>query len=398
MVGGLVGVNVWKRKQPTSASPKSLVTTIKGDARTTRAFAWYSDSPQADAIVQVAKGAGNGSFEGSNVLVVKGTSRAIRTGGGREQGAHQVEVTGLSPGTTYTYRVGSGEGGAWSEPASFTTEEADASRFTFINVTDSQGETEGDFALWGATLDRAFATYPDARFIVHNGDLTENPQDEKAWDAFFRQARRYLTSIPLMPVTGNHDEEGGKADRFVSHFNVPDNGAEGSIPGTTYSFDYGTAHVVVLNTESNLKAQTKWLRDDLARTGKPWKIIALHRGPYGGNRNEKVEEWTSVFDEFAVDLVLQGHNHEYSRSYPLRGGSIAGDGVRPVRGREGTVYVVANTAGPKFNKKKEDLFYHKVHVQNGKQVFAAITIDGGTLTYRAYEADGNKLDEFVIVH
>lgn len=39
-----------------------------------------------------------------------------------------------------------------------------------------------------------------------------------------------------------------------------------------------------------------------------------------GNSYKKVEDWTDIFDTYQVDLVLQGHNHEYSRSYPLRGG------------------------------------------------------------------------------
>jgi 3',5'-cyclic AMP phosphodiesterase CpdA len=247
-------------------------------------------------------------------------------------------------------------------------------------------------------MDQAFAQFPDARFIIHNGDLTEEPEDETAWDAFFRTAQKWLKRIPLMPVTGNHDEVDGKADRYTSHFYLPDNGAKGSIPGTSYSFDYGTAHITVLNTESNLDKQTEWLRQDLAGTNKPWKIVAMHRGAYGGNTYKKVEKWVAVLDEFQVDLVLQGHNHEYSRSYPLRNGKKTGDGEGVIANRQGTVYVVTNTSGPKFNKKKDDQFYHKVHIQNELQMYAGITIEGDALTYQAYDVKGKKLDEFVLQH
>lgn len=112
---------------------------------------------------------------------------------------------------------------------------------------------------------------------------------------------------------------------------------------------------VYLNTESKVKKQTEWLKADLAATNQPWIIVALHHGPYGGNQNDALlDKWVPLFDEFGVDLVLQGHNHEYSRSYPLKGNQIVKDG-------DGTVYVVTNAAGSKFNKKKDDLYYHADH-------------------------------------
>ncbi|MEI7024809.1 metallophosphoesterase family protein [Paenibacillus sp. y28] len=136
--------------------------------------------------------------------------------------------------------------------------------------------------------------------------------------------------------------------------------------------------------------RAEWLRKDLSATRQPWKLVAIHRPAYGGSQDEKVlKRWAPVFDEFGVDLVLQGHNHEYSRSYPMTNNRITGD-------KEGTVYVVANTSGPKFNEKKDDQFYHRVHFQNNKQMFAGIRVGQDALTYEAYDADGRKLDEFVL--
>ncbi|MBB3110808.1 putative phosphodiesterase [Paenibacillus phyllosphaerae] len=388
---------LWK-KEGSSPMPESLVTTFHDDPRVSRAFTWYTDTTKSASVVQLVPAVGKVNFGGPNVITITGASSVIDEGKGVKRGVHKVNVTGLTPGTAYTYRVGSGEPEEWSEPAQFTTEGEEEAAFSFINVTDSQGTTEADFKLWGATLARAFALFPQAQFIVHNGDFTEEPTDETAWEQLFTQSRSWVTSIPLMPVTGNHDEVDGNAERFVSHFHVPNNGAGGSIPGTSYSFNYGSAHIVVLNTESNLKGQIEWLRNDLALTDKPWKIVAMHRGAYGGSMYKKLDKWVEIFDEQEVDLVLQGHNHEYSRSYPLRDGRITGDGNSPVRNHAGTMYVVTNTAGTKFNEKKEDLFYHKVHLQNEKQMFAGITIDGDTLTYEAYDVDGQKVDAFVIEH
>lgn len=387
-VAVFAGVELLQVKQQSPLKPRSIVTTFKTDPQTSRAFTWYTVKPDAAAVVQIAKGATITSFDGPDVLTFHGTTTKIDTGDGILQGVHKANATNLEPGTRYSYRVGSGEADGWSIPAEFVTEAANTTDFTFINVTDSQGVNEVDFDLWGRTLGNAFAKFPDASFIVHNGDLTEDPEDETSWYYFFEKAQPWLGRNAFMPATGNHDEVDGKADRYLSHFNLPENGAPDNLPGTSYSFDYGTAHFVFLNSESNVKEQKTWLSADLAGTTQPWIIVAMHQGPYGGNRKKSlVEHWVPIFDEFGVDLVLQGHNHEYSRSFPLKHDKIAEDG-------KGTVYVVTNAAGSKLNKKKEDLFYHEVHMQNGKPAFAGIRINGDSLIYEAYDIDGQKLDAF----
>ncbi|MGO4546088.1 purple acid phosphatase family protein [Paenibacillus sp. 2TAB23] len=396
LLAGAVGME-WLR-QSDAKKPIAVVTTFKGDPMTNRAFTWHSMKLNEEALVQVWEGTGEIDWKHEKVLTFTGNTTAVAIAENERQAVHKAEASGLEPGTVYTYRVGSGDARSWSEPAVFTTEAVDKDSFTFINVTDSQGVVEQDFTLWGNTLDKAFAMFPEASFIVHNGDLTEEPADEQAWTNLFNKAEEWVKSVPFMPVTGNHDEIEGHAERFVSHFDLPENGAAGSFPGTSYSFDYGPVHFVFLNTESNIKEQASWLRSDLAGTEKEWIIAALHQGPYGGNMNKKVKGWTELFDEFKVDLVLQGHNHEYSRSYPLRDGKVTGDGDSVVQNREGTVYVVTNTSGQKFNEKKEDKFYHKVHFQNEKQMFAGITISGNKLTYQAYDVYGRKWDEFVLAH
>lgn len=379
-----------------SAAPYDVVTTFKGDAETSRAFTWYTTDSGAAGRLEVIQG-GNAVFSGDAVMKVDAENTVITTDKG-SRGVHKAEVTGLEAGTLYTYRVGTGHDGEWSTAAQFTTADADSEEVTFINITDSQGVTAADFKLWGNTLNKAFQTFPAAQFIVHNGDFTEEPEDSAAWDSFFGNVQSLVASYPLMPVTGNHDEIDGKAAEFTSHFNLPDNGAKGSIAGTSYSFDYGPVHVTVLNTESNLKKQTDWLEADLAGNDKKWKIVAIHRPAYGGNTYKKLDDWTEIFDKYQVDLVLQGHNHEYSRSYPLLKGAIVPEGENPAGAARGTVYVVTNASGSKFNEKKEDQFYHKVHFQNNKQMFAGITVSGNTLSYEAYDVDGNKLDEFILRH
>jgi len=398
----VVGVFFWveSRKDEARDKPHSLVMNVGEDAATVRSFTWQSGSKLNRSLIQYVESESRDvDWDSVHAMTVEGTFDLIAADGNRHM-VHQATITGLQASKTYAYRVGDGSAKGWSGTELFYTI-TDSHRdggFAFINVTDSQGETEKDFKLWGDTLKQAARTVPDAAFIVHNGDLTEDPKDMGAWDSFFREAAPWLSSVPLMPVTGNHDEVDGDAEPFVSLFHVPDNGAPESIEGTTYYFDYDDARFIMLNTESNIKGQTKWLEDVLEKNTRKWVIVSLHRGPYGGNQNKNIGDWVELFDRYEVDLVLQGHNHEYARSYPLRDGKIAPGNDSYVLDRAGTVYVVTNAAGQKLNEKKKDQFYHKVHLQNGKRMFAAVRISGNTLRFQAYDTDGKLWDEFVLEH
>lgn len=379
--------------------PYAIVTTITGDPSTSRAFTWHTESGTNKAVVQLKKGDGSGDWSSDEVIEIAAVSASVSTDSmNKGETVHKAEATGLAPGTTYSYRVGSSDRNSWSKTAKFTTADDESDSFQFIYVADSQGEVEADFELWGNTLAAAFSTHPEAGFIVHTGDLVEDPENDKAWTYFFEKAERWIMNAPLMPATGNHDEVDGNASAYLSHFNLPDNGAEGSLPGTNYTFEYGNALFVYLNSESNIDGQTEWLKEQLQQADQEWIIAVMHEGPFGGKRKKALNDWVDLFDEYGVDLVLQGHNHEYSRSYPLRNGKVVGDGESPVYDRAGTVYVVANTSGQKFNKKKDDQFYHAVHFQNEVQMYAGITITGKQLVYEAYDVNGQKLDEFVLQH
>ncbi|WP_010275852.1 purple acid phosphatase family protein [Paenibacillus senegalensis] len=376
-------------------SPQAIVTTFRGDPRTSRAFTWHTETPYEDPVLQVVKGTDAANFQDpARLLEFQGEASKLTLHDGKIKGIYKAEATELEPGESYLYRVGDGNEARWSEAAAFRTEPNNMEGFTFINVADSQGVTEQDFELWRNTLEEAFRQFPEAQFLIHNGDLTENPEDDAAWNHLLNKARPWTASVPLMPVTGNHDQVDKQAAAFISHFHLPDNGAANLLPGTTYTFDYGPVHFVMLNSEGKFKEQAEWLKRDLEVNRKPWVIVAIHRPAYGGNQTKKViKHWVPLFDEYGVDLVLQGHNHEYSRSYPLKNGDItSSDGS--MASSDGTVYVTINTSGQKFNEKKESQFYHKVHLQNRKQMYAAITVTDDTLSYQAYAVDGELVDEF----
>jgi len=164
-----------------------------------------------------------------------------------------------------------------------------------------------------------------------------------------------MADTPFYAVLGNHDAYVGKLtafnDAYAAYyfFNAPQNGLpEGvwntALPKTEaaakfralagrnypalgfYSFDYGAAHIVVLDNSGGGKsddpAVMAWLDQDLKATKQPWKFVALHVPPfqvtvshYGDQRQRK---FAPIFEANGVDVVFAGHVHNYQRSKPLK--------------------------------------------------------------------------------
>jgi hypothetical protein len=76
-------------------------------------------------------------------------------------------------------------------------------------------------------------------------------------------------------------------------------------------------------------AQTRWLEATLAAASQDesvdWIIVQMHQDALSssknGNGSDKGirETWLPLFDRYGVDLVLCGHDHDYERSWPVRG-------------------------------------------------------------------------------
>ncbi|MDP3131290.1 MAG: metallophosphoesterase, partial [Bacillota bacterium] len=165
--------------------------------------------------------------------------------------------------------------------------------------------------------------------------------------------------------------------------------------GKTYSFDYGSAHFVAIDTElfcdgttecadydeTNAGILVDWLEADLAAADAVWTIVFLHRGPYSLSYDTTTvrDLLVPVFEAYGVDLVLSGHDHQYSRSvyysgdpivfnrsdaYPLGTVSLLGTGdgldFNEYSSSIGTTYLVGNSAGTKFysDSSQSGIFVH----------------------------------------
>src|SRR5690606_12101594 len=96
------------------------------------------------------------------------------------------------------------------------------------------------------------------------------------------------------------------------------------------------------------------------------------------------------------DLVLQGHNHQYARSYPMRDGKIISDEKDALQAKSGTVYITLNAAGLKLNPVKSEKKYHAVLFQNELQMYGVVKVTEENLTYEAYDVNQQLLDKVII--
>ena len=380
-------------EETTGHLPQSVISNFAQNAATTRNFSWFtSDDPSQPNLIEYCTKSTFKGFDKDNILKVTANDSDIET----EVGArilHKVELSGLTPDTGYVYRVGNDTDG-YSAQGIFKTTGLASNKFTFIDITDTQGTTAADYNAWRRTLDKALAKYPNASFTMLTGDLVDSGQSIRQWDMFANAARQELLNMPLVPVVGNHDAENfiGKAsgvENFTERFDLPQITDTGAADGTVYSFDCENAHIAVMNTEcgkNQLQQQADWLCSDMTKSNKLWKIVALHRGPYGGmhDSSDIRRAWGPVFDKLGIDLVLQGHDHNYIRSFPMKNGM-------KVKNGKGTLYLVANTGGVKFYPTFARS-WQAVDLQPHKQMYLAVTLNNRKLSVVAYDVSNHLWD------
>ena len=277
-----------------------------------------------------------------------------------------------------------------------------ANSFTFIHVSDTQ---RGPIQ-FGSILS---SVKSKADFLLHTGDLVQNPQ-EQDWIDMLDTNFAHLSVIPMMPVSGNHEINAGfKNNDTFRHFNnkIPSQSPIDS--GYFYSFIYGNVKFIMLNTndvKSNklTTQQYDWLVSELKSNACKWTIVALHNPLYGvgewGTKNNTValalqEQLKSIFAQYGVDLVLQGHDHTISRSFPIDGeGNPKTETVEKINGVDysvnpaGVIYLTNGTSGM-VTRNPEDYDKSLYKYATGSKVasYAEISVEGDKLTVAVKHID-----------
>jgi purple acid phosphatase-like protein/calcineurin-like phosphoesterase family protein len=327
------GPVLWRRPGVTVGRPRAPRIGWGADPRTTLTVSWATTLPVRNPVVDFGVDDGFGRTFPAETRTVPGWGVNY----------HRVTVDGLAPGRAYRYRIR--HDGAAGPARTVRTAPPTASPFTFAAYGD-QGTTAGAEQLMAVLA----AAAPDFTFCLGDlcyadasgGVLPAGRVDHQAWDRWLRLVSRATASTAaLLPAVGNHEIETGMGDwgydGFLTRIALPGNGLAG-LP-TTWSARWGNVALVAVdandvsteitrNNDVSGGAQELWLARTLAvHRADPevdWIVVGFHHCVYCTNTlhgsDAGVRRWVPLFDHFGVDLVINGHNHCYERTHPLRAG------------------------------------------------------------------------------
>ena len=338
---------------------------------------------------------------------------------------HTATFEGLTPDTTYLYRVGDGSNhnrSNWSEWFEFTTATAGASDFSFIYVGDAQNNMKEHVS---RVFRRAFQERPNAELFVHAGDLIDVGDRDFEWGEWFHANDVTAGNINQLATPGNHEYFREAAANNVlnpyweTQFTYPDNGPKPGADvtdttvhdlldkGNVYYVDYQGVRFVSLDSNAGqafpssqperrrewYEIQAEWLDGVLADNPNQWTVVFFHHPIFsvssGRDNPLQRELWLPVIEGHDVDLVLQGHDHTYGRGH-LKNTASGNSGVH-----KGTVFAVS-VSGPKMYNVSGQVWTDNdaVMASSGQdtQLFQIIDVSGRELRYEARNALGEFHD------
>jgi hypothetical protein len=262
----------------------------------------------------------------------------------------------LQPDTAYVYQIVSD--GETQVSGAFRTAPEGRVPFRFTSVGDIAC---GDLAYNKASLN-AEATAASVELfdpVVHlvNGDLSYANSNQlyqpQVWAEYFDNTQFSAANRPWMPTLGNHENEPGNGPQgylsYQTRFTLPGNGSA-DFEGNWYSFQIGSVLFVMLDnndvcyqvdTGTYLSTgdnqiltgysggeQERWLewtlREASTDNSVDWIVVVMHQPAMSTSDAEGSDlgirqNWMPLFYQYGVDFVLAGHDHDYERSYVVKG-------------------------------------------------------------------------------
>ncbi|MBD9197919.1 MAG: hypothetical protein EGQ09_12845, partial [Clostridiales bacterium] len=379
-----------------------------GSNETEMNFTWYANVPEAGTLwIAKADQLVNGAMPAAAETVTASAEQANKS----DFYSNQCTVTGLEAGTQYAYQLMNGD--TSSEIHTFTTAKSGAFEFLFAGDPQlgASGNLNSDNSGWAQTLKAAVEKVPDAAFLLSAGDQVNTATNEAQYSAYLEQSQLY--DLPVATVVGNHDSSSNSYDQ---HFNVPNESSLGKTPASAdYWFRYGNTLFLVLNVNNTSTAEHKAFMEDAIskNTDAAWKVVAMHHSVYSvanhATENDILQRRNGlvpVFKALDIDVVLQGHDHVYVRSYMMDGLTPVTDAAEydtaeknSVTDTDDILYITANSAsGSKYYDIKNETFnYAAVKRQEKTPTYSKVSVSDSRFQITTYRTnDGSVLDEFTI--
>ena len=212
---------------------------------------------------------------------------------------------------------------------------------------------------------------------------------------------------------GEHDVSRGNFtyDQYLKHFNLTK---------PYYSFDYKNVHFIAMATPKNTlipynatSDQYQFIKRDLMEANKnnntDWIIVYAFRPFYSSNSthpglDELQDLYHPLFDKYHVDLILQAHNHNYQRTYPLSYNYtrqytpiITDKNTESYNNiKNGQIFVTVGTGGAEFYNFTGQAPYVVKQLLLHGFLNVDVTNNGSKLSLTFYENTGIARDHFTI--
>ncbi len=401
------------------------------------------------------------------------TFAKVAMGGIEPHRVYHAAVTELQPGEVFGYRVSLGDKQVFESEARAPKAADQPYRFVTFGDCGAGTPEQRQIAL------RTFNLKPD--FVMITGDIVYgkgliSEYLSKFWPVYNADIASPALGVPLMRSTlfvaapGNHDiasrdlEKSPDGLAYFYYWYQPLNGpigAEGGplvapVPGpesnkkaflnaagrafpqmANFSFDYANSHWTILDANATVdwtnSQLQEWLANDLASAqNATWRFVNFHQPGFNSSKSHFNEQYmrilAPIFEAGKVDVVFNGHVHNYQRSYPMRFTPAAENGAAPilkdgnvnklrrVDGRyvldkkfnghtdttpEGVIYLVTGAGGQHlYNPEQQDDpgSWQEFTYKHVSKVFSLTLaeVDGVTLTIRQLTPDCEEVDRFVV--
>ena len=379
-----------------------------GKDGTERNFTWYANTKEKGKF-EFAKLNAEKDFKDATVLDATVIEKTNLSG----YSSNQVTLDGLEPDTEYMYRFSNGD--AVSEVKTFKT--GGTGDFSFFAAGDPQigsgGHLKGKDG-WDKTLNLLPELDSSASFLLSLGDQVQAGKDEEEYDAYIN--REGFNGLTLAPIIGNHDDRGNAHEEHFKVSNVQDEGKSNA--GSNYYYVYNNTLFICLNSNNKDYAEHKTTIEKAVAENPnvKWRVVTFHHPPYTVAKHASDKYITDmrstlvpILKENKIDLVLNGHDHVYTRTHVM-------DGTKPIieweNGEEGKapseyvnpkgiIYVTTNSAsGSKFYDIMQDKKFEYSAVKNQEKVpnISNVKVTDNSIEVTTYRtSDKSVVDSFKIV-
>ncbi len=363
-----------------SDEPQRVILTFGNSGELSRNVSWICGGVSKQARLEYTR-IGSG-----DTIFVDGSSKFLRTLGGFGY-ANWAKFRGLLYGKSYSYRVCNDEmASPWY---SFTMQPDSTDHFSFVFIGDVQDTLRGKTREF---MENVRHRYPAVDFYMFAGDFAERPMN-CYWEEAYQSVDSIAPHKPLLISPGNHEYVKGltrvleKRFAYVLSYLLESRYKDNNV----YSIDYKDATIITLDSNRDpwfMFSQREWLENTLKKSTKKWKIVMLHHPVYSikGKMNNLTVRWMfdSLFREYGVDLVLQGHEHNYAR---MTNKTDDGKMTTPL-------YLVSHASPKEYRLWISDRYdrYGTNH-----RFYQTVNVEGDTLRMRAFLENDSLYDDVSLI-